>query len=79
MGAAGPEICWLIVFPLRAYRRLAEDPQPLALGSWSIPSVAITSPTASRAALDNVRAHRFYYRQGLLARALRFSRPVEPA
>jgi len=30
-------------------------------------------------ALDNVLAHRFYYRQGLLARALRFSRPVEPA
>lgn len=29
-------------------------------------------------ALDNVLAHRFYYRQGLLARALRFSRPVEP-
>lgn len=27
-------------------------------------------------ALDNVLAHRFYYRQGLLARALRFSRPV---
>ncbi|MGA8381703.1 MAG: GNAT family N-acetyltransferase [Stellaceae bacterium] len=30
-------------------------------------------------ALDNVLAHRFYYRQGLLARALRFSRAVEPA
>jgi ribosomal protein S18 acetylase RimI-like enzyme len=30
-------------------------------------------------ALDNVLAHRFYYRQGLLARALRFSRPVAPA
>jgi GNAT superfamily N-acetyltransferase len=29
-------------------------------------------------ALDNVLAHRFYYRQGLLARALRFSRPIEP-
>lgn len=29
-------------------------------------------------ALDNVLAHRFYYRQGLLARALRFSQPVEP-
>lgn len=29
-------------------------------------------------ALDNVLAHRFYYRQGLLARALRFSRPVGP-
>jgi GNAT superfamily N-acetyltransferase len=29
-------------------------------------------------ALDNVLAHRFYYRQGLLARALRFSRPVAP-
>jgi GNAT superfamily N-acetyltransferase len=27
-------------------------------------------------ALDNVLAHRFYYRQGLLARALRFSRPI---
>jgi GNAT superfamily N-acetyltransferase len=30
-------------------------------------------------ALDNVLAHRFYYRQGLLARALRFSRPVAAA
>jgi ribosomal protein S18 acetylase RimI-like enzyme len=28
-------------------------------------------------ALDNVLAHRFYYRQGLLVRALRFSRPIE--
>ena len=27
-------------------------------------------------ALDNVRAHRFYYRQGLLALALRFSQPL---
>ena len=27
-------------------------------------------------ALDNVLAHRFYYRQGLLACALRFRRPV---
>jgi GNAT superfamily N-acetyltransferase len=27
-------------------------------------------------AIDNVLAHRFYYRQGLLARALRFSRPI---
>jgi GNAT superfamily N-acetyltransferase len=27
-------------------------------------------------ALDNVLAHRFYYRQGLLARALRFSRQI---
>lgn len=27
-------------------------------------------------ALDNVFAHRFYYRQGLLARALRFSRDI---
>jgi hypothetical protein len=25
-------------------------------------------------ALDNILAHRFYYRQGILARALRFSR-----
>ena len=30
-------------------------------------------------ALDNVLAHRFYYRQGLLARALRFSRPIAAA
>jgi GNAT superfamily N-acetyltransferase len=30
-------------------------------------------------ALDNVQAHRFYYRQGLLARALRFSQPIPPA
>jgi GNAT superfamily N-acetyltransferase len=30
-------------------------------------------------ALDNVRAHRFYYRESLLARALRFSRPISPA
>jgi ribosomal protein S18 acetylase RimI-like enzyme len=29
-------------------------------------------------ALDNVLAHRFYYRQGMLARALRFSRPLAP-
>lgn len=27
-------------------------------------------------ALDNVLAHRFYYRQGMLARALRFSREI---
>ena len=30
-------------------------------------------------AIDNVLAHRFYYRQGLLARALRFSREIPPA
>jgi ribosomal protein S18 acetylase RimI-like enzyme len=30
-------------------------------------------------ALDNVLAHRFYYRQGLLARALRFSRAIDPS
>jgi len=30
-------------------------------------------------ALDNVLAHRFYYRQGLLARALRFSRELTSA
>lgn len=30
-------------------------------------------------ALDNVLAHRFYYRQGMLARALRFSRPIATA
>jgi GNAT superfamily N-acetyltransferase len=30
-------------------------------------------------ALDNVLAHRFYYRQGMLARALRFSRPLVTA
>ena len=29
-------------------------------------------------ALANVLAHRFYYRQGLLAQALRFSRPLTP-
>ncbi|MGH7096629.1 MAG: GNAT family N-acetyltransferase [Stellaceae bacterium] len=29
-------------------------------------------------ALNNVLGHRFYYRQGLLARALRFSRPIVP-
>ena len=29
-------------------------------------------------ALDNVLAHRFYYRQGMLARALRFSREIGP-
>jgi GNAT superfamily N-acetyltransferase len=28
--------------------------------------------------LDNSLAHRFYYRQGLLARALRFRREIEP-
>jgi GNAT superfamily N-acetyltransferase len=30
-------------------------------------------------ALDNVLAHRFYYRQRMLARALRFSRDIPPA
>lgn len=29
-------------------------------------------------AIDNVLAHRFYYRQGMLARALRFSRQIAP-
>jgi ribosomal protein S18 acetylase RimI-like enzyme len=29
-------------------------------------------------ALDNVLGHRFYYRQRMLARALRFSRPLGP-
>jgi ribosomal protein S18 acetylase RimI-like enzyme len=29
-------------------------------------------------ALDNVLAHRFYYRERMLARALRFSRPLVP-
>ena len=29
-------------------------------------------------ALDNVLGHRFYYRRGLLARALRFSREIAP-
>lgn len=29
-------------------------------------------------ALDNVLGHRFYYRQGMLARALRFSRQITP-
>lgn len=29
-------------------------------------------------ALANVLAHRFYYRQGMLARALRFSREIAP-
>lgn len=29
-------------------------------------------------ALNNVLGHRFYYRQGLLARALRFSREIAP-
>jgi GNAT superfamily N-acetyltransferase len=28
--------------------------------------------------LDNVLAHRFYFRQSFLARALRFSRPISP-
>lgn len=30
-------------------------------------------------ALDNIQAHRFYHREGLRARALRFSRPISPA
>ncbi len=30
-------------------------------------------------ALDNVLGHRFYYRQGLVARALRFSREIAPS
>lgn len=29
-------------------------------------------------ALDNVLGHRFYYREGMLASALRFSRPLAP-
>ena len=30
-------------------------------------------------ALDNIQAHRFYQREGLQGRALRFSRPISPA
>ena len=30
----------------------------------------------TRFRLENFKAHRFYYRQGLLARALRFSREI---
>jgi ribosomal protein S18 acetylase RimI-like enzyme len=30
-------------------------------------------------AIDNALGHRFYYRQGLLARALRFSREIAPS
>jgi GNAT superfamily N-acetyltransferase len=30
-------------------------------------------------ALDNIQAHRFYHREGLKARALRFSRSIPPA
>jgi GNAT superfamily N-acetyltransferase len=30
-------------------------------------------------ALDNIQAHRFYHREGLRSRALRFSRPISAA
>lgn len=62
----------------------AEDERGGGLGARLLDAVADIGRAAGCArlvldtALDNVLAHRFYYRQGLLARALRFSRPIGP-
>jgi GNAT superfamily N-acetyltransferase len=62
----------------------AEDDRRLGLGGRLLEALAAEARDAGCArlvldtGLDNVLAHRFYYRQGLLARALRFSRDVGP-
>ena len=62
----------------------AADERRGGLGARLLDAVAMIGRDAGCArlvldtALDNVLAHRFYYRQGMLARALRFSRPLEP-
>ena len=62
----------------------AADERRGGLGARLLDAVAMIGRDAGRGrlvldtALDNVLAHRFYYRQGMLARALRFSRPLEP-
>jgi ribosomal protein S18 acetylase RimI-like enzyme len=60
----------------------AEDARRGRLGARLLDAVAAEGHRAGcvrlvlDTALDNVLAHRFYYRQGLLARALRFSREL---
>jgi ribosomal protein S18 acetylase RimI-like enzyme len=60
----------------------AEDARRAGLGARLLDAVAAEGQEAGctrlvlDTALDNVLAHRFYYRQGLLARALRFSREI---
>jgi ribosomal protein S18 acetylase RimI-like enzyme len=61
----------------------AEEARRGGLGAQLIDAVAAEGLAAGckrlvlDTALDNVLAHRFYYRQGLLARALRFSREID--
>lgn len=61
----------------------AEDARRGRLGARLLDAVAAEGLAAGcnrlvlDTALDNVLAHRFYYRQGLLARALRFSREID--
>jgi GNAT superfamily N-acetyltransferase len=63
----------------------AENERSCGLGARLLDAVAALGQSLGcdrlvlDTALDNVRAHRFYYREGLLARALRFSRPISPA
>ena len=52
--------------------------EPVKMRASQINGCAYCLDTDSKA-LRTIRAHRFYYRQGLPARALRFSRPVAPA
>lgn len=60
----------------------AEEARRAGLGARLLDAVAAEGRAAGctrlvlDTALDNVLAHRFYYRQGLLARALRFSREI---
>jgi ribosomal protein S18 acetylase RimI-like enzyme len=60
----------------------AVEARRAGLGARLLDAVAAEGRTAGckrlvlDTALDNVLAHRFYYRQGLLARALRFSREI---
>ena len=62
----------------------AADERRGGLGARLLDAVAMIGRNAGcgrlvlDTALDNFLAHRFYYRQGMLARALRFSRPLEP-
>jgi ribosomal protein S18 acetylase RimI-like enzyme len=60
----------------------AEEARRAGLGARLLDAVAAEGRTAGckrlvlDTALDNVLAHRFYYRQRMLARALRFSREI---
>ena len=60
----------------------AEEARRSGLGARLLDAVAAEGRGAGcrrlvlDTALDNVLAHRFYYRQGMLARALRFSREI---